>query len=63
MAFASVSRRRNLVHFDSISADQFANVPQIATAGEITRFEEERIQGYYGGGYLYGLPGRTEPLI
>lgn len=63
MAFASVSRRRNQVHFDSISAAQFANVPQLATAGEITRLEEERIQGYYGGGYLYGLPGRTEPLI
>jgi photosynthetic reaction center H subunit len=63
MAFASVDRRRNLVHFDSISAAQFTNVPQPATAGEITRREEDMIQGYFGGGYLYGLPGRTEPLL
>jgi photosynthetic reaction center H subunit len=63
LAFASVQRRRNLVHFDSISAAQFDDVPQLATAGEITRLEEDRIQGYYGGGYLYGLPERTEPLL
>lgn len=63
LAFASVNRRRRAVVFDSIAAHQFENVPQLATAGEITRFEEERIQGYYGGGYLYGLPNRTEPLL
>jgi photosynthetic reaction center H subunit len=63
MSFASVERRHGRVHFDSISAEQFANVPQLATPGEITRREEDQIMGYYGGGYLYGLPGRTEPLI
>ena len=31
--------------------------------GTITRLEEERIQAYFGGGSLYGLPGRAEPLI
>jgi photosynthetic reaction center H subunit len=63
MAFASVERRHNRVHFDSISAAQFANVPPLATPGEITRREEDRLQGYFGGGYLYGLPERTEPLL
>lgn len=63
MSFASVDRRRNLVHFDSIAAEQFVNVPQLGTPGEITRLEEDKIMGYYGGGYLYGLPNRTEPLL
>jgi hypothetical protein len=25
--------------------------------------EEEQVMAYFGGGYLYGLPGRTEPII
>lgn len=59
----TVHGRRRVYHVDAISAAQFANAPHIATAGQITRREEDQLMGYFGGGYLYGLPGRAEPLL
>lgn len=58
-----VNRRRGTVQTDSIAAHQFAGAPRPAKPGEITRFEEERIQAYFGGGYLYASPARAEPLL
>jgi photosynthetic reaction center H subunit len=60
---ATVDRRRRRITIDAISADQYERAPQLAVPGQITRREEEMVQAYFGGGYLYGLPGRTEPLI
>jgi photosynthetic reaction center H subunit len=58
-----LDRRRGRLVIDAISAAQYENAPTLATPGEITRYEEERVMAYFGGGYLYGLPGRTEPLL
>jgi photosynthetic reaction center H subunit len=58
-----VNGRRRAVKTDSISAHQFVNAPQLAVPGEITRFEEERVMAYFGGGYLYANPQRAEPFI
>lgn len=63
MMMANVKRRRGIVEVDAISSGQYANAPRLGTAGQITRREEDMIAGYFGGGYLYGLPGRTEPLL
>jgi photosynthetic reaction center H subunit len=63
MGFVTVKARKGIVHCDSLGAGLFEAVPALAKAGEITRYEEERLMGYFGGGYLYGLPGREEPLI
>ena len=63
MAMAKLDRRRGRLVIDAISADQYERAPQLAVPGEITRREEEMVMGYFGGGYLYGLAGRTEPLI
>ena len=52
-----------LADIEAIRSDQFDSVPGIATAGQITRLEEDRIQGYYGGGYLYATPERSEPCL
>ena len=38
-------------------------VPRPAAAGQITFYEEERVQAYFGGGYLYATAGRQEPLL
>jgi photosynthetic reaction center H subunit len=59
----TVKRRQGIFHVDAINSAQFANVPALATAGQITRREEDQVMGYFGGGYLYGLPGRAEPLL
>ncbi|MGF1549875.1 MAG: photosynthetic reaction center subunit H [Sphingomonadaceae bacterium] len=63
MAMSKVDGRRGRVHVDAIPAERFAGVPMPATPGQISRYEEERVQAYYGGGYLYGLPTRAEPLL
>jgi len=47
----------------AITSAQFENVPTIKRKGSITMLEEERVQAYYGGGMLYALPHRTEPLL
>ena len=61
MAMASVSGKG--VSIDAINAADYDGVPQLETAGEITRYEEERIIGYFGGGYLYASAGRQEPWL
>ncbi len=47
----------------AIKGSQFAQVPTLAKRDEMTPDEEERIQAYYGGGYLYADPKRAEPLV
>ena len=61
MAMASIGR--GSVSIDAINAADFEGVPALGTAGEITRYEEERIVGYFGGGYLYANTDRQEPWL
>jgi photosynthetic reaction center H subunit len=63
VGFSNVNRRRKVIEIESISAAQFEQIPMLETPGQVTRLEEDRIMGYFGGGYLYGLPGRTEPFL
>ncbi|MFO6447776.1 photosynthetic reaction center subunit H [Erythrobacter sp. NE805] len=55
--------RPELVEIDAITAAQFEDVPAIETAGIITRYEEDRIQAYFGGGYMYATPERSEAWL
>jgi photosynthetic reaction center H subunit len=59
----TVKGRKRIYHVDAISAEQFSRAPVLASTTQITRREEDQLMGYFGGGYLYGLPGRTEPLL
>ncbi len=52
-----------LVQIDAITAAQFADVPRIEVPGQITRYEEDRIMAYFGGGYMYATPERGEPVL
>jgi photosynthetic reaction center H subunit len=63
MFVASVSRAGHSVTTTEITAAQFADAPAIEGTGVITLYEEERVQAYFGGGYLYATPDRSEPLI
>ncbi|HRD75112.1 MAG TPA: photosynthetic reaction center subunit H [Hyphomicrobiaceae bacterium] len=63
MTFARVAGNRRLVHVRSILASQFAGVPAISTPDAVTRREEDRICGYFGGGTLYATPSRQESLL
>ncbi len=61
MPMAIVSRNR--VHCDAVTAAQFAGAPLLASPEQITLLEEEKIQAYFGAGYLWATPARSEPLI
>ncbi|MEM7690083.1 MAG: photosynthetic reaction center subunit H [Pseudomonadota bacterium] len=52
-----------LVQIDAITKDQYADVPRLAKPGEITRLEEDKIMAYFGGGYMYATPERSEPIL
>jgi photosynthetic reaction center H subunit len=63
MTMAVVSRRKGVVEVDALNAAQFEGAPAIDAPDTITLYEEERVQAYFGGGYLYANPSRSEPLI
>jgi photosynthetic reaction center H subunit len=58
-----VEDKPKFVEIDAITAAQFEDVPAIETPGVITRYEEDRIQAYFGGGYMYATPERAEPWL
>lgn len=58
-----IDNKPEYVEIDAITAAQFDGVPALETAGTITRYEEDRIQAYYGGGYMYATPERSEAWI
>ncbi len=59
----TTSDEQEYVEIDAITAAQFDGVPALETAGTITRYEEDRIQAYFGGGYMYATPERSEAWI
>jgi photosynthetic reaction center H subunit len=60
---AKVDRRRRRVVIDALNAAQFAGVPRLESPSQITLYEEERVQAYFGGGYLYASADRQEPIL
>ncbi len=63
MTMAKVGRNRRIVSTDAVTAAQFNDAPAIEGPATITFYEEERVQAYFGGGYLYATPARQEPII
>jgi len=63
ITFARVSGRDRRVRVTSICARHFAGVPVTAQPDRVTLQEEDRITAYYGGGHLYAMPQRTEPVL
>ena len=49
--------------FAEETAGQFAGVPSIASAEQVTKLEEDRITAYFGSGHLLAIPSRCESLI
>ncbi|WP_426167433.1 photosynthetic reaction center subunit H [Sandarakinorhabdus sp. DWP1-3-1] len=61
MQVVRLSSRR--VHVDAVTGAQFAGVPRLASNDQITLLEEDKIQAYFGAGYLWATPARSEPLL
>lgn len=53
IAFTDIVTRKRKVIAESVSSRQFARVPAIADRNQITKREEDRINAYFAGGYLY----------
>ena len=62
MPFAKVNGYRGRIEVDAILASQFADAPSLKIADLVTRLEEDKISGYYGGVKLYATPARSEPF-
>lgn len=56
---ARVKLARREIRVKSIYASQFANVPATRDPERITLLEEDKIQAYYAGGYLYAASVRS----
>lgn len=54
---------RNQVKVKSLNGENFAGVPRLKAARQITKLEEEKISAYYGGGPLFATGDRLSPLI
>ncbi|MDP2412171.1 MAG: photosynthetic reaction center subunit H [Pseudolabrys sp.] len=61
--FCRVERYMRRILVKSILSSQFKDVPKLASPDRITLLEEDKVCAYYGGGHLYALPSRSEPLI
>lgn len=63
MGFARVRRRPARVLVKAIRAEHFADVPVTKADDRITLLEEDRIVGYFAGGYRYAEPARNEAFF
>jgi photosynthetic reaction center H subunit len=59
--FARITKKA--VKVVAIRGDQFAGAPTTKSMEQVTLLEEDKIAGYFGGGYLYATPERQEPLV
>ena len=56
LAFADMRPRDKKAVVGMLTATQFARVPRLAVPDIINFREEDRINAYYAGGYLYSKP-------
>jgi photosynthetic reaction center H subunit len=63
MGFVKVKRREREIRVQALFAHHFADIPRPKAEGQITLLEEDRIYGYFAGGYRYAEPSRLEPLF
>ena len=47
----------------SLYSGQFDDIPQTASASVVTKLEEDKIMGWFGGGTMYADPKRAEPKL
>lgn len=64
MFFANVKGgRQPKVVVEAVTAAQLQAAPTTKEELSVTRLEEDRISGYYGGGKLYARPDLAEPFL
>jgi photosynthetic reaction center H subunit len=63
MPLVRISGSERKVRVRTLMAAQFAEIPALGVADQITMREEDRIVAYVGGGQLYAEPSRLGPIL
>lgn len=63
MPFVLIDKSKRVINVRALHGAQFAGVPTTRHPDQVTKLEEDKIVGYFGGGMLYASPARQEPLI
>jgi photosynthetic reaction center H subunit len=63
MPMLVVNRGKRTIRVDAVTAAQLAAAPMVEKADQISLYEEDRISAYFGAGYLYAMPTRTEAQL
>jgi photosynthetic reaction center H subunit len=61
--FTVMRSKPKSLYVNALTAAQFASIPGTKAADSVTLLEEEKIMAYFGGGMLYAMPGRAEPIL
>ncbi|MDO9707458.1 photosynthetic reaction center subunit H [Paracraurococcus lichenis] len=63
IGLVNFDRRKREAMTSSVLADQFLAAPALKTPEQITLLEEDKVSGYFAGGYMYATPNRQEPAL
>lgn len=63
MPFATVNKSKNRVEVPAVLGQHFKGVPTTKDPDSVTRLEEDKISGYFGGGTFYATPSRSQPFV
>lgn len=63
MGFVRIHRRSGEVRVQALLAEHFSAIPRPKAEATITLLEEDRIYGYFAGGYRYAEPSRLDPIF
>lgn len=63
MGYVSVKKGAGELRVTSIFGHHFADIPTTRSTDMITLLEEDRIVGYFAGGYRYAEPSRLDPIF
>ena len=58
-----VDGMRREIRVAAVYAEHFAKAPRLKNPQQVTFLEEDKICGFFGGGYLYAHPSRVVPLL
>ena len=61
--FARINRKTRQIRVGALTAAQFHDVPRLKNADTVTILEEDKLVAYFGGGFLYSTPARSEPIL
>jgi photosynthetic reaction center H subunit len=63
MALSTVNRGKERVEVTCVFGAQLQNAPSTRSSDQVTLLEEDKIQAFFGSGYMFADPRNREPLL